>query len=395
VYVSDEKNQFKGKIEKRILTSLRKQYEGGDIGQIDRKRIIPRIIPIIDDFHFAKDRERHIKDLSKYPRCILFVDDIFCLNIEDEKLIGQFSHFKIKELTSYLIYRFIKKWVGLTDKEIDIYKEIDTYKDIDQKIEIIKSVLGRNIDRGIMPAYPFFILSTIVNYETFSSKFDQEITSQGHCYQALIYFYLGRHGVRVDEIDTYMNFLTEFASYIYREEKYEISPDNFTSFMELYLEKYNLPINQEILIEKLSPIVSVDSFNNYSFKYPYFYYFFVARYLVENIEDNEVEKEIKNIIGSLHVAKNVYIAVFMAHHSRNTKILGELEKSAEHSFNEYKPVTFVKDEVKFFDEQEKIIVKAVLPPASTTPENERMKRLKIEDEQEQHQRDLEKKRKSR
>lgn len=389
VYVNDKENQFKGKIENKILTSLRKQYEGGDIGQIDRERIIP----IIDDFHFAKDRERHIKDLSTYHRCIVFVDDIFCLNIKDEKLVGQFSHFKIREFMPSLIYELIKKWVSLTDKERDIYKDIDYYKDIDQKTEIIKSVLGRNIDRGIMPAYPFFILSTIFTYETFSMPLEQEITSQGYCYQAFIFFYLRKEGVRIEDIDTYINFLTEFASYIYREKKSEISSYDFTSFMELYLEKYNLPIKQEILIKNLSTIVSVDSFNNYSFQYPYIYYFFVAKYLVENIEDEEVKDEIKNIIGNLNVAKNAYIAVFMAHHSRNIKILEEIEKSTELLFNEYKPATLIKDEVKFFDEQADNIVKAILPSADTTPESERMKRLNLEDKQEQYQKNIEQKEK--
>ncbi len=378
VYVSDEKNLFKGQIEKRILTSLREQYGGGDIGQIDRKRIIP----IIDDFHFARDRERHIKDLSAYPRCIIFVDDIFGLNIEDETLIGRFSYFKIRELKPSLRDGLIKKWLRLTDKEIG------TYEDIDKITETINSILGINIGRGIMPSYPFFILSTIVTHETFSTPLEQEITSQGYCYQALIYIYLRKHGVRNDEIDTYINFLTEFASYIYREKKYELSLDGFTSFMNLYLEKYNLPIKPEILLKNLSYIVSVDSLNNYSFKYQYLYYFFVAKYLAEHIENDGVEAEIRNITDNLNVAKNAYIAIFIVHHSRNIRILGGIEQGTVGLFNEYKPATLRKDEVKFFDEQADIIVKAVLSPASIAPEKERMKRLKLEDEQEQYQKDI-------
>ena len=82
VYISDEKDQFRGRIENKILESFHKQYDddGFDINEIDKERIIP----IIDDFHFAKNKEKHVKDLSVYPRCILIVDDIFSLNIEDE-----------------------------------------------------------------------------------------------------------------------------------------------------------------------------------------------------------------------------------------------------------------------------------------------------------------------
>ncbi|MEM3373545.1 MAG: TIR domain-containing protein, partial [Candidatus Anstonellales archaeon] len=74
VYVYDKGNQFKGKIENKISNLFSQQYgEGIGINEIDKERIIP----IIDDFYLAKNKEKHIKDLSIYPRCIVIVDDIF------------------------------------------------------------------------------------------------------------------------------------------------------------------------------------------------------------------------------------------------------------------------------------------------------------------------------
>ncbi len=382
VYVSDKKTHFSGKIENKILHSFHEQYKGIDINKIDKERIIP----IIDDFHLAKNKEKHIKDLSIYPRCIVVVDDIFGLNIKDEKLIGSFAYFKIRELKPSLRYELIKKWVSLTDKEIR-----DIYKDIDRTTELIDSILGKTIGRGIMPSYPFFILSAIVTYETFAIPLDQEITSQGYCYQAFIYFYLRKQGVKNDKIDIYINFLTELAFYIYKEKKYELSPDDFTSFMKLYLEKYNLPIEKEVLLKNLSRIVSVDSFNNYSFRYPYLYYFFVAKYLAEHIEDDKIKEEIETIMNNLYVDENAYFAVFIAHHSKNVNILEEIELNALCLFDKYKPATLTKDEVKFFDEQADIIVKAVLPPANITPEKERMEKLKMQNDLEESQKDIEQK----
>jgi hypothetical protein len=383
VYVSDQKNQFKGKIENIILRSFQKQYEGVDINNIEKERIIP----IIDDFHFAKSKEKHIKDLSIYPHCIIVVDDIFILNIKDEKLIASFAYFKIKELKPSLRYELIKQWTSLTDKEIrDTHTETNIlYKDVDKAIDLIDSTLGKIIGRGIMPAYPFFILSTIITYETFATPLDQEITSQGYCYQAFIYFYLRKQGVRNDEIDTYINFLTELAFYVYKEKKQELSPDDLTSFMNLYFEKYNLPIKQEILLKNLSQIVTVNSLNNYSFRYSYLYYFFVGKYLAEHIEDGQIKKEIGKIISNLHVNENAYIAVFLAHHSKNIKILDEIELNVSCLYDKYKSVTLTKDEVNFFDEKVNIIIKAVLPSPSATPEKERTERLKIQDGIEQSQ----------
>ena len=69
----------------------------------------------------------------------------------------------------------------------------------------------------------------------------------------------------------------------------------------------------------------------------------------------------------------------------------KLNCNALNYFDKYKPATLTKDEVKFFDERADIIIKAVLPPADTTSEKERTKRLKIQDEMEQSQGNVEKK----
>ena len=111
VYISDKENKFRGKIENKILKSLNEQYENVDINEIDKGNIVP----ILDDFHFAVNKEKILKDLTVYPRCIVIVDEIFSLNIKDEKLIGSFSYFRIRELSPSLRYELIKNWVTLTD----------------------------------------------------------------------------------------------------------------------------------------------------------------------------------------------------------------------------------------------------------------------------------------
>lgn len=380
VYVSDKNNQYKGKIKNKISKAYKEQYETVAIVEIDKQRIVP----IIDDFHFAKNKEKHIHDLSSYRHQIVVVDDIFSLNFKDENLIRSFTHFKIKEFIPSLRNQLIKKWTHLTDKKNDIsHNENEKYESIDKTTELVNTALGKVIGSGIMPAYPFFILSVISTYETFEKPLDQEITSQGYCYQALIYLYLRKQGVKNDEIDTYINFLTEFAFFFYTAKKNELSIDEFNSFMESYLDKYNFPIKQETLLSKFqqTQIIALDNCNNYSFCYQYLYYFFVAKYLAEHIEDNK--KVIDSIISNLHKDENAYIAIFISHHSKNVYILDEIILNAYSLFDKYKTATLSKEELSFFDEQVDIIVKEVLPPTNVTPEKERAKRLETQDVAEQ------------
>lgn len=377
VYICDKNKDLSGKIENRISKAFNEQYEQNDSKNIQLKDIPKeRIVLIIDDFHYAKKKEKHVKDLSQYPCVILIVDDIFALNIKDNSLVNSFTHFKIKEYKPTLRNEVIKQWLQLTDKQ----SSEDNYQQIDQKTEIVNTTLGKVIGNGIMPSYPFFILSIISIQETFQKPLDQEITSQGYCYQAFIYIYLSKQGVRNDEIDTYINFLTEFAYYMFNKKAKDISKDDFDIFMENYLKKYQIPVEEKVLLRNLQQanLIIKDSFNNYSFGYEYIYYFFAAKYLAEH---NEEKEKISDILNNLHKDENAYIAVFISHHSKNNDILDEIALNAMCLFDKFDIAALNKKEVAFFDKKADQIVQAVLP-SSTTPEKERATRLENQDKTE-------------
>ncbi|MBU0459958.1 MAG: toll/interleukin-1 receptor domain-containing protein [Nanoarchaeota archaeon] len=379
VYLSDKKNQFLGNIDFKIDKALKEQYEDIDIDKIDLKRIIP----IIDDFHYAKHKEKHLEHLSKYEIHIIIVDDIFGLNIRQETLIASYSHVKICQFSSSLRYELIKKWSDLTDKKDGPIKDNDYYQALDKRIEVIETALGKVIGKGIMPSYPFFILSIISTYDTFDKPLDKEISSQGYYYQALIFFYLRKQGVKNEHFDTYLNFLTEFSFELYKLKKSEISQREFDTFLDNYLSEYNFPVKKDVLLENLivTQILLIDSFNNYSFNYQYIYYFFIAKYLAENIDKEK--DNIEKIINNLHKNENAYIAIFISHHSNNEQILDEILINSLYLFDKYKPATLNSAETAFFDDKLDDIVKAVLPSKTSTPEIERSNLQKRKDAQEE------------
>lgn len=381
VYVADSAGNFAGKIENRVLKAFNAQYTGVAFDKIDKTRLVP----IVDDFHYAAKRQEHINALATYRNQIILVDDIFCLNFEDEQLTRSFSHFCIVQLKPSYRYQLVRKWASLTDRTYGSSQAADNnmYQAIDATTELVNAALGKIIGSGIMPAYPFFILSVISTFETLERPLDQEITSQGYCYQALIYMYLRKQGVRNDEVDTYMNFLSEFAFYFFRKQKHELTADDFRNFMKTYVQTYNLPISESTLLDKLraTQIIAVDSLNNYSFNYPYLYYFFVAKYLAEHSEAN-IDR-IVSIVANLHTDENAHIAVFISHHAKNTAFLEEIILNSMCLFDKYKPATLDREELSFFDGQASNIVEAVLPPADSTPERERTHRLANEDLSEQ------------
>ncbi len=230
-----------------------------------------------------------------------------------------------------------------------------------------------------MPAYPFFILSIITTYEAFSTPLDQEITSQGHCYQAFIYLFLRKNNVKNDEIDTYINFLTELSFFFFSKNKKEISKQEFDIFMEFYLYEYNLPLDKDELIDKLlrSRLIGRGNLENYSFCYQYLYYFFVAKYFSDNI--NNEKNNISSIIKNLHKKENAYISIFISHHSRNDYFLDEIWLNAAYLFDGNRPAALDRNEMEFFDKQEQLIINAVVTKDNGNPERARSERLKYHD----------------
>ncbi|MFJ1261532.1 TIR domain-containing protein [Capnocytophaga canis] len=369
VYISDD-NRYLGNPLNKIEKAFLEQYENVDFEKYNNEKIVP----IIDNFHLAKYKEKYIEQYKNFPNQVLIVDDIFGLNFSNQTLIQEYNKFKIREFTALERNELIQKWIKI--KENDKIETNSNYlqQSIDEKTEVIENSLGIAFGKGIMPSYPFFILTLLSAQET-QKPLDAEITSQGYCYQALIYLYLRKEGVKNDQIDIYVNFLTELAFWIYDKKNNGLNNEEFDQFVRYYTSRFNLPIPIQEIVKKLSKvnICKFDSCNQYNFCYGYLYYFFTAKYLSEHIEDRK--KVINNIISNLHKDENAYITIFIAHHTKSDYILDELLLNSEMLFDKYTPATLTTEQLLFFDKHQEQIVKAILPTYEHNVDAERKKLL--------------------
>ena len=380
VYVFDKTLKFDGLISNRIETAFNEQYENITFSDIDSDKIVI----MIDGFHFASTQKKHkiLKDIEKYIFQVIIVDDIFALNINDENITKSYYRYRIDQFGPTLRDKLIRKWILLTDdKSSGIYCENEFYKKIDNATELVNNGLGKIISKGIMPSYPVFILSILSSHETFEKPLDQEITSQGYCYQALIYICLRKQGVKNDEIDIYINFLSVFAYHFFSNNISELSEDEFEVFLRSYNEKYYLPIQIDTLLANLQAhrMLIKTSLGNFRFFYPYLYYYFVAKYLSDHLA--EKKEDISHIVENLHKDENAYITVFISHHTKNNNLLDEIILNAMMLFENYSETALSKTELSFFDTELDNVAKAALPKR-TSPEIERKKQLEMQEKQE-------------
>lgn len=386
VYISysDRKNNLF--IDKIIEIKLKEQY--GNDNLLNFKDIV---IPIIDDFYCIqgfKEKEKILECLKDFKYTVLILDKIFGINLKNASLIESYTNFEIKELSPSLRNDLIEKWINLTDIKKGYLKENDKYKKLDEFTDLVNSTLGKVFSSGIMDAYPFYILSILSSYNTLSKPLDQEITSQGYCYQALIYAFLRKQNVDNTEIDIYINFLTEIAYYFFKEKKEVIIENDLDKFKRKYEDKYILPVKYEKILKILSVtnILSTNSCGEYFFNSKYIYYYFIAKYLSEHVEESKVKEEINNILTNLHKDENSYISIFILHHIKNYDILDTIEIQLMYLFDKYKPAELSKKEMLFFDKEiDNVFHVNLLPKMKSNPEEERKKILEKKDKLEEQE----------
>lgn len=380
VYIKDEEEFLQGDMMYRISNAFSNQY---NTNQKFTDYEIKRIVPIIDDFHKAKNKFAVIKKLSSFQQIIIIVDGIFDIDMLQERAVVEFRKYLIKPLKASLRNDLIRRWVSVSETVISDPEYINSdYQLIDERMKAVDEALGKVLGKGIMPSYPFFILTLLSNYDSINKPLNEEITSQGYCYQALIILFLGKQGVKNENLDSYINYLTEFAHERY-EHQAPLSDEAFKVFDKNYNEVYNMTENKDDLMRKLkaSGILRKSSLGNYDFNYPYLYYFFAGKYFAEHIDNRQEEnkvaiEELKVIMDNLHKNENAYILIFMVHHTKDNWIIGEILQKAGELFKDYEPATMSKEEMMFFktDDVKKIEIKT-----NANPNEERKHALQVRD----------------
>lgn len=385
---------LQGNLELKIKSSFEEEYgEQFPLYYFSKEHIIP----VIDDFHKSNKREKLLKELSDYPSFILVVDEAFELDYTNNDDLVGIQRCRIREFKPSFRNRLIKNWLHVSGKEEKGGDFLNKdYALIDNRSRMVEDFLGKAQSQGIMPSYPFFILTALVTIDEAEKPLDNGITSQGYCYQSLIYFFLREQGVANDDFDSYINFLTEFAATLYHKND-ELTEEEYDAFVMQYSKEFVLMDSVSVMVERLvrARIIRISSLGNYSFEYPYLYYYFAGKYFAEQFDNlervapddaatnnNNRLQDFDRIFENLHVTDNAYIAIFIAHHSRSKHLIERLLIAGKTLFSQYTPATLNKEELSFFNATPLALPQNV---ESQNPEKVREERLKKRDAKEEEQ----------
>ena len=137
---------------------------------------------------------------------------------------------------------------------------------------------------------------------------DLKESAFGHYYQYLIIHELSKVTKRNDEIDAYYNYIKELANYMFEHKSREISEDNFHDFHKWYCDEYKVSPSfyqlsnfKELIKNLLQALIIEENRGIYRFRYNYVYYYFVAKYLADNITRAEINTTVSEMCKRLYI----------------------------------------------------------------------------------------------
>lgn len=344
------------KIKSSQTADLTKLFSGAVVEQYGTENVVAfeqtninKKIVLIDDFDQTPIQDRH-KD-----RLYEFIENNFSIRIltvgESYRMSELFSGDTVDPLSAYIRYKIlpfgyerrgelVRKWNRLGLSEVAPNNQwLNACTQAEKLIEAARL-------QHIATTVPIMVLSLLNLGESGLTK-EMHNSSFAHYFYFLIVGALSNAGVRQDSFSKYLGYCTHLSWFFKNEGiDLEISEDDFRRFCTAYSKNWTLTSADEML-ETLTKARILDRHGDViCFTYQYAYFYFLGRYTNSFIDHSDVENYLSYCMNHLYVRECANTLLFLAHHSGNSLVLDGVTDSLIKHFEDVKPVTFSKDDVK-------------------------------------------------
>jgi len=337
VYLSANVTSIKSKDdpEKRIARAIESQYENPEA--VHRTPREKRVL-LLDDVDRLKSGLHTLPALLEYAEAHFSAVTLTAsagfevanlVSKEAMAVLGPFQSHDLMPFGLKLRHQLIKKWCAIA--------QVNTAVELDRRVNEVESIVNSVIGKRLVPEYPLYLLILLQSCEQHRHG---EIQNSGlsFYYQYLITKSLGAVGVKPSELDEHFNYLSLLAwkfrclqqKELDRRQLAEVNKDFCDRFVTVDLgERLDLLTRAHILCK---------SEEEYSFSYPYVYYFFLGRYLAKNLDDTVVKELVEESCKKLYLRDRAHTVMFLTHHVENSWVIGLICQVLRDCFSDKKPV---------------------------------------------------------
>lgn len=325
-----------------------------------------------------KFRPKILEYFCKYFRTVIISADYFfditeATSVELSKQLGSLTNYRIKPFGYKLRHELVKKWGRIGNDASFGTKEIISH--IDRTEKVFDSVLVNNL----VPRVPFYLITILQSMASPSTSNLQSSTS-GHYYHYLITDALTRSNIDPVELDEYFNYCSQLAWFYKQSGNSELDYLVISKFNDVYSDQFfSVDCSNRLLILCNARIMKKRG-DIYTFCYQYQFYYFLTKFLSENLHENqEVEQLITRAAKHIYIKDNSNIILFLIHHTKEAFIIDEILENLKLLFSNRDPIRF-EDDTQVLNDLVKETTRLVY--RERDPEDYRKKESKIKDEYE-------------
>jgi hypothetical protein len=376
--------------EKIVRNVFKLQYSPDQLDPYLQLRSDQRFV-VIDDWHqaaiSAKTRTAIYEWLSGFSRAsILMVDQTYRIrelisggqaskSLGDDPASGNVVHAEIANLSNVSQANLIHKYLRFTTDSID-------YPEESNEAARMESLVSQMLNGDRLPSYPFFILCIL---QAIEGKKTNAIAggSHGPLYEVLILNAMSKENPEDPQISKKLVFLQEIAYHMWAIRTSEISPSEIDSVMSAFTNTNYLTLPASTFLDSLVRAkILIKKAGNYTFSYPQYFYYFVARFIREHIDEdrgNELRQQVDEMIDKISSAENAEIVMFLIYFEKDkNRIIDRLLRNASLIYQEVPPARLEEDAADFANAEVNIPIDDHPDVAKTRQEIREMKDAHVE-----------------
>ncbi|WKN45758.1 restriction endonuclease [Tunicatimonas pelagia] len=338
IYVNckDIKNVRSDYITRSVKEAYSKQYDNiQDYSTLSKESILL----IIDDFHkTSKSRDdlqnQFLKNLvASYSNVILIGNELLKLKIwlfngkDASSTFDEFEVYSLQEFGHKLRYKLVERWYTI-GREDEIINTNDLRRKVKEAVSYINTIVGKNY----IPSNPIYLLTLLQSIEAGTSR-KTESTLHGFYYELLINQSLARSLSDKNDISLYYSFMTRLCEELFARDEDMLDETEFSELHKDFNKTLQVNTDKNEVLNTLcqARLLSVTE-NSIIVTHKFIYYFFVAKYLTNNITNQAIRNKIDEMCKKIYVEEYASIVMFLTHLSKDKYIVDCLLNNAKSIF---------------------------------------------------------------
>lgn len=258
----------------------------------------------------AKALHRLLQYLERNFTCILLTANS---GFELQELVDKdaadalmrYKAYHIRRFGYRLRYQLIKKWC--------LCGSTNTVQDLDKRVHHLEGLIDTVVGKNLVPSQPIYLLILLQSCEL-QQQGDLQNSSFAYYYQYLITKSLKEAGVKAEHLNELFHYLSHLAWFFSSTDCREAGVSELREFTRVFSERFvTVDLEQRLRLLTAAKVLSKRA-EYYSFSYPYVYFFFVGKYLADNLHKADIRELVIQYCASLHKRENAHSLLFLTHH---------------------------------------------------------------------------------